>query len=134
MAKFKVIVSDPQTGTSKVIEVEEARAVPFLGKKIGETMDGAIIDMPATKLQIMGGSDKDGVPMKPNVHGGVRRKVVLSNGIGFNAKRDGERRRKAVRGNTITDEIVQINIKIIEQPNKPKTAEATPEVPATTAQ
>jgi len=97
-------------------------------------MDGAIIDMPATKLQIMGGSDKDGVPMKPNVHGGVRRKVVLSNGIGFNAKRDGERRRKAVRGNTITDEIVQINIKIIEQPNKPKTAEATPEVPATTAQ
>jgi small subunit ribosomal protein S6e len=134
MAKFKVIVSDPQTGTSKVIEVEEARAVPFLGKKIGETMDGAIIDMPATKLQIMGGSDNDGVPMKPNVHGGVRRKVVLSNGIGFNAKRDGERRRKAVRGNTITDEIVQINIKIIEQPNKPKTAEATPEVPATTAQ
>ncbi len=134
MAKFKVIVSDPQTGTSKVIEVEEARAVPFLGKKIGETMDGAIIDMPATKLQIMGGSDKDGVPMKPNVHGGVRRKVVLSNGIGFNAKRDGERRRKAVRGNTITDEIVQINIKIIEQPNKPKTAEATPEAPATTAQ
>jgi small subunit ribosomal protein S6e len=133
MAKFKVIVSDPQTGTSKVVEVEEARAVPFIGKKIGETMDGAVVDLPATKLQIMGGSDKDGVPMKPNVHGGVRRKVVLSDGVGFNAKRGGERRRKAVRGNTITDEIVQINIKIVEQPNKPK-AEAKSEAPATTAQ
>jgi len=134
MAKFKVIVSDPQTGTSNVVEVEEARAVPFIGKKIGETIDGSVVDLPATKLQIMGGSDKDGVPMKPNVHGGVRRKVVLSKGIGFNAKREGERRRKAVRGNTITDEIVQINIKIIEQPNKPKAAETKSEAQATTAQ
>jgi len=134
MAKFKVIVSDPQTGTSKVVEVEEARAVPFIGRKIGETMDGAVVDLPATKLQILGGSDKDGVPMKPNVHGGIRRKVVLSNGVGFNGKRDGERRRKAVRGNTITDEIVQINIKIVEQPNKPKAAETKSEAPATTAQ
>jgi small subunit ribosomal protein S6e len=129
MAKFKVIVSDPQAGTSKVVEVEEARAVPFIGRKIGETIDGAVVDLPATKLQIMGGSDKDGVPMKPNVHGGVRRKVVLSDGIGFNAKRGGERRRKAVRGNTITDEIVQINVKIIEQVGKPKS-----EAPTTTAQ
>ncbi len=120
MAKFKVIVSDPQTGTSKVQELEEARAAPFIGRKIGETMDGAVVDMPATKLQILGGSDKDGVPMRPNVHGGVRRNVVLSEGVGFNAKRGGERRRKAVRGNIITDEIVQINLKVIEQPNKPK--------------
>ncbi len=123
MAKFKVIVSDPQAGTSKVIEVEEARAAPFIGRKIGETMDGAIVDMPATKIQILGGSDKDGVPMRPNVHGGVRRKVVLSGGVGFNAKKDGERKRKAVRGNIITDEIVQINMKIVDQPAKPKETE-----------
>ena len=131
MAKFKVIVSDPLTGTSKVVEVEEARAAPFIGRKIGETMDGAVVDLPATKLQIMGGSDKDGVPMKPNVHGGVRRKVVLSKGIGFDAKKSGERKRKAVRGNTVTDEIVQINVKIIEQPNKPKAAEAKQETSTT---
>jgi len=134
MAKFKVIISDPQTGTSKVVEVEEARAAPFIGKKIGETMDGALVDLPAHKLQIMGGSDKDGVPMKPNVHGGVRRKIILGGGVGFNAKKKGERRRKAVRGNIITDEIVQINIKIVEQPSKPKTAEAKSEAPATTPQ
>lgn len=134
MAKFKLIVSDPQTGTSKVVEVEEARAVPFIGRKIGETMDGAVVDLPAHKLQIMGGSDKDGVPMKPNVHGGVRRKVVLGGGVGFNATKGGERKRKAVRGNTVTDEIVQINMKIVEQPAKPKAAEAKPEAPATTPQ
>jgi small subunit ribosomal protein S6e len=120
MAKFKVIVSDPETGTSKVVELEEARAAPFIGRRIGETMDGSVVDLPAHKIQLRGGSDKDGVPMIANVHGGVRRKVVLSGGVGFKAKKSGERKRKAVRGNVITDDIVQINIKIVEQPKKPK--------------
>ncbi len=124
MAKFKVIVSDPQAGTSKVVEVEEARAAPFLGRKIGEIMDGAVVDMAGQKMQIKGGSDKDGVPMRPNVHGGVRRKVVLSGGVGFQAKRKGGRKRKAVRGNIVTDEIVQINMKLVDQPPKPKEATA----------
>jgi len=130
MAKFKVIVSDPEAGTSKVVELEEARAVPLIGRKIGETVDGAVVDLPAHKLQIMGGSDRDGVPMRPSVHGGVRRKVVLSGGSGFNPQDKGERRRKTVRGNVITDEIVQINTKIIEKPKKPaagKTEQASQE-------
>jgi small subunit ribosomal protein S6e len=84
MAKFKVIVSDPETGTSKVVELEETRAAPFIGRKIGEAVDGAVVDLPAHKLRITGGSDRDGVPMRPNVHGGVRRNVVLSGGVGFN--------------------------------------------------
>ncbi len=113
MAKFKVIVSDPETGTSKVVELEEARAVPLIGRKIGETVDGAVVDLPAHKLQIMGGSDKDGVPMRSNVHGGVRRRVILSGGAGFNPQSKGARKRKTVRGNVITDEIVQINTKIV---------------------
>jgi small subunit ribosomal protein S6e len=124
MAKFKVIVSDPETGTSKVVELEESRATPLIGRRIGEVVDGAIVDLPAHKLQIVGGSDKDGVPMRPSVHGGVRRRVVLSGGVGFNPHDSGERRRKAVRGNVITDEIVQINMKIVEKPKKPKESKA----------
>jgi small subunit ribosomal protein S6e len=125
MAKYKIIVSDPQTGTSKVVEIEEARAAPFIGRKLGETLDGSAVDLPAHTVQILGGSDKDGVPMLGNVHGGVRRRVVLSGGAGFNPKKKGERRRKTVRGNIITDEIVQINMKIVERPAKP--AESKPE-------
>jgi small subunit ribosomal protein S6e len=116
MAKFKVIVSDPQAGTSKVIELEEARAAPFIGRRVGETMDGSVVDLPAHTVQILGGSDKDGVPMRGNVHGGVRRRVVLSGGAGFSPKNSGERKRKTVRGNIITDEIAQINMKITERP------------------
>lgn len=122
MAKFKVIVSDPETGTSKVVELEEARAAPFIGRRMGETVDGSVVDLPAHKVQIMGGSDKDGVPMRSNVHGGVRRNVVLSGGAGFSPKSKGERKRKTVRGNVITDEIVQINMKTVEKPAKPTEA------------
>jgi small subunit ribosomal protein S6e len=127
MAKFKVIVSDPETGTSKVVELEESRAAPLVGRKISEVVDGAIVDLPAHKLKIVGGSDKDGVPMRPSVHGGVRRRVVLSGGVGFNPHNKGERKRKTVRGNVITDEIVQVNTKIVEKPKKP--AESKTETP-----
>jgi small subunit ribosomal protein S6e len=125
MAKFKVIVSDPETGTSKSVELEEARASPFIGRRVSETLDGSVVDLPAHTVQIRGGSDKDGVPMRGNVHGGVRRRVVLSGGAGFSPKKRGERRRKTVRGNVITDEISQINMKIVERPAKP--AETKPE-------
>ena len=118
MAKFKVIISDPETGTSKAIELEESRAATFIGRKIREELDGAVVDLPAHKLQIMGGSDRDGVPMRSNVHGGVRRNVVLSGGVGFNPHAKGQRKRKTVRGDVITDDIVQINIKITEKPKK----------------
>jgi small subunit ribosomal protein S6e len=124
MAKFKVIVSDPQAGTSKVVEIEEARAAPFIGRRLGEIIDGSAVDLPAHTVQILGGSDKDGVPMLGNVHGGVRRRVVLSGGAGFKATKKGERKRKTVRGNIITDEIVQINMKIVERPAKPAEAKA----------
>jgi small subunit ribosomal protein S6e len=122
MAKFKVIVSDPETGTSKVVELQEARASPLIGKRIGEVMDGAAVDLPAHKIQIRGGSDKDGFPMRPSVHGGVRRSIVLSGGVGFNPTNEGMRRRKTIRGNVITDEIVQINAKIVEKPKQTKEA------------
>ena len=127
MAKFKVIVSDPKAGTSKVVELEEARAAPFIGRRLGEIIDGSVVDLPAHKVQILGGSDKDGVPMRGNVHGGVRRNVVLSGGAGFSPKNKGERKRKSVRGAVITDEIVQINMKIVERPATAKALEAKPE-------
>jgi small subunit ribosomal protein S6e len=122
MAKFKVIVSDPEAGTSKAVELEEARAAPLIGRKIGEVIDGSIIDQPGHKAQIMGGSDKDGFPMRPSVHGGVRRRIVLSGGVGFTPTNEGMRKRKTIRGNVITDEIVQINMKITEKPKQAKEA------------
>ena len=116
MAKFKIIISDPETGTSKTVELEETRAIPLIGRRIGETIDGAILGLVGHRVQITGGSDRDGFPMRPSVHGGVRRRVILSGGVGFNPQNEGQRERKTVRGNVITDEIVQVNTKIVEKP------------------
>jgi small subunit ribosomal protein S6e len=120
LAKFKIIISDPDSGTSKTVELEETRAIPLIGRRLGDVLDGAIVGLSGHKVQITGGSDKDGFPMRPNVHGGVRRKVILGGGVGFNSRDGEQRRRKMVRGNIITDEIVQINMKIMEKPKQAK--------------
>lgn len=124
MAKFKVIVSSPE-GTSKVVELEDTRAMPLIGRRIGETLDGSIVDLAGKKVQVTGGSDKDGFPMRPSVHGGVRRRILLSGGVGFNPENEGVRKRKTVRGNIITDEIVQVNLKVIEKTEKVKEPKET---------
>ena len=93
MAKFKIIVSDPETGKSRSVEVEGTRAVPLIGRRLGEVIDGSVVGMSGHKLQITGGSDKDGFPMRPNIHGGVRVSVILSEGVGFQPSQRGERQR-----------------------------------------
>lgn len=120
MAKFKVIVSDPEESRSKVVELEGARAVPLIGRRLGEIVDGSVVGLSGHKLQITGGSDRDGFPMRPNIHGGVRVSVIVSKGVGFHPQREGERQRKTLRGNVITEEIVQVNMKIVEKPKKPE--------------
>lgn len=120
MAKFKIIISDPETGKSRFVEVEGTQAVPLIGRKLGEVIDGSVVKMSGHKLKITGGSDKDGFPMRPNVHGGVRVRVILSEGVGFDPSQRGERQRKTLRGNVITEDIVQINMKTVEKPKKQK--------------
>ena len=60
--------------------------------------------------------------MRPNIHGGVRVGAILSEGVGFHSKNKGERKRKTVRGNVITDSIVQVNMKVVEKPKGKKAA------------
>jgi len=123
MAKFKIIISDPETGKSRFIEVEGTQAVPLIGRKLGEVIDGSVVKMSGHKLKVTGGSDKDGFPMRPNIHGGVRIGAILSEGVGFHPFQKGERQRKTLRGDTITEEIVQINMKVVEEPKKREKAE-----------
>ena len=122
MASFKLVISSPD-GSGKTVNVEGARAQPLIGRRVGEILDGAIAGVDGNLL-ITGGSDKDGFPVRRDVHGGARRAIILSGGAGFHPTRKGERRRKAVCGNVITDNLIQINMKVIPKPagnaTKPK--------------
>jgi len=108
---FKIVISDPKTKKAWQIEKE---AHGLLGLKIGDKFDGSLIDLSGFTLQITGGSDKDGFPMRPDLQGIVRKKVLLSKGPGFRSYKSGLRKRKYVRGNTVSDSIVQINVKVVE--------------------
>jgi len=110
---FKLVVSDPKTGRSISKELKDQLAQPLLGLKIGDIFDAEMIGIPG-KIKITGGSDKAGFPMRADVLGGVKKYVLLTKGIGLRKVERGERRRKLVRGNTITDEIYQVNAILVE--------------------
>ncbi|MCD6480174.1 30S ribosomal protein S6e [Candidatus Bathyarchaeota archaeon] len=109
-------ISDPETGTTKKVEIDEDRMRVLIGRRIGEIIDGAVAGMPGYKLQLTGGCDRDGFPMRPDIHGGVKVKILLSDGPGYRPRRKGERRKKTVRGNTVTPETTFLNLKIVEKP------------------
>ncbi|MEM2759224.1 MAG: 30S ribosomal protein S6e [Nitrososphaerales archaeon] len=108
MASFKLIVANPKNGKSTTYELKDKQAQPLLGLKIGDVFDATVLGVEG-KIKITGGSDKSGVPMRHDVHGGVKRYVLLAKGVGLQSVKEGERKRKLVRGNVITDEIYQIN-------------------------
>ncbi len=124
-----LIISDPETGTSQKVEIEDARMAPIMGRRIGEVIDGTVADLAGYKIQLTGGTDKDGIPMRPDVHGGVKARIVLSGGVGYKPKNKGERKRVVVRGNTVSVDTTFLNFKIVEKPKgrKKKAKEPKPE-------
>lgn len=113
---FKLVISEGEK--SHQVEVEAAESKKLNGLSIGEEFDASLVGLTGYKLKITGGSDKNGFPMKKDVDGSRRIKSLLSGGIGFNPKRDGQRRRKTVRGNTVSDDIVQINTVVTQKGEK----------------
>lgn len=113
MAQFKVIISDSK-GRSQAQELKDTAAQPFLGSKIGDSIDSSTVGISGGKIRITGGSDRSGTPMRPDIHGGVKKYVLLSKGIGMRDVKEGNRIRKLVRGNLITEEIYQLNCMLID--------------------
>lgn len=112
-------MADPETGKSHSVEAREPAARKLIGLRIGDKFDGDIVGLPGYELQITGGSDKDGFPMRADISGSGRTSVLLAGGPGFLPRRRGERRRKRVRGSRISDAIVQVNAKVVKRGEKP---------------
>ena len=82
-------------------------------------------------IEITGGSDLTGTPMRGDLHGGGRKKVLVSPSTGFKGHKivkkkggryrytyDGLRKRRAFRGNVISSDTRQINLKVVESGSK----------------
>ena len=121
-----LIVSNPADGTSQRVELDDQQLRALYGTRIGQVVEGAVAGMQGYKIKLTGGTDKDGIPMRPDVHGSAKARVVLSGGVGYKPKSDGEKKRKVVRGNNVSAETTFLNFTIVEAPKGKKKAKKEP--------
>jgi small subunit ribosomal protein S6e len=118
LVEFKTVISDPRSGKTYQWDVTGHHANSLVGKRIGDEVDGIFVNLPGYKLVVTGGSDQDGFPMRKDIPGPRRRKILITEGIGFHPDDKGVRKRKTIRGNTISPDTVQINMKITTHGSK----------------
>ncbi|MBI5872487.1 30S ribosomal protein S6e [archaeon] len=117
MVEFKFVINDVKTGKS-IQKVMDGSA--FLGKRIGEKVSGHPFGLGDYELQITGGSDYAGFPMRADIQGIGRKKALLTAGAGLKSKgRKGRKARKTVAGNTIHEKTAQVNLKVIKYGEAP---------------
>lgn len=119
--EFKVNFGDPKSGKTvkKVVSGEQAEF--FLKKRIGEKVKGDDFGFAGYEFEITGGSDYCGFPMRKDVRGKQRKRILIVSGIGIRKHkktRKGRKTRKTVAGNTIYSKTAQINLKILKHGSK----------------
>lgn len=114
MAEAKIVIGDKE-GKSYQTTTELAG---LINKKIGDKISN-LPNLSGYDFELTGGSDKAGFPMRRDAEGPGRRRLLLTSGPGVHIKRSGMKKRKTVRGNTISLDTAQINLKVITQGKKP---------------
>ncbi|MFH2021568.1 MAG: 30S ribosomal protein S6e [archaeon] len=119
MAEFKLVIGDKKTGKCLQVAVTGNNANALLGKKIGESIKGESFDMPGYEFEITGGADYCGFPMRKDLDGPVRKRIMITDGVGIRNERKGVRFRKTVCGNTVHEKITQVSMKVLKYGKKP---------------
>lgn len=109
---FKLNISEK--GKAWKVETESEFLV---GKSVGDKIQGKEIkpELEGYEFQITGGSDMAGFPLAKEVPGLALKSLLLTKGFGMRDNEEGVRRRKTVRGNTISAAVSQINLNVVKQ-------------------
>lgn len=119
IVRFQLNLADKNQSYKKEIDADSMTR-PFIGKNVGEEIEGDFFGFEGYKMKITGGSDRAGFPMSPSLVGGATKRILFGHKApGYKPNRKGKRRRKRVRGNVITEDIYQINLHILEKGKKP---------------
>lgn len=117
MVSFKLVIGNKGKCVQK--ELQETEAKLLLGKKIGDVINGDNIGFSGYEFQITGGSDYCGFPMRKDIEGFARKRILAVQGIGLKMKAKGIKTRKTVCGNTIHPKISQVNMKVMKEGSAP---------------
>lgn len=123
MVNFKLVIGT-KGGKCVQKELPEDVSKVFLGKRIGDAVSGDDFGLAGYEFTITGGSDYCGIPMRKDVDGFARRRILAISGVGLKKKANGIRVRKTVCGNTIHPKISQINLKVTKEGKEPLIAPA----------
>jgi small subunit ribosomal protein S6e len=116
---FKLVISDPEEGKAIQYELDDAKTNALVGKSVGDVIEGDVLGLPGYKLKITGGSDASGFPIRPDVHGSGKKRILIKGPPGFKSKRNGMAKRKTVRGRELNLDISQVNMRIEEKGSTP---------------
>ena len=110
----------------------EVEPVVLEGKSIGDKFSGKILrpELDGYEIEITGGTDFAGFPMQEKAEGIGLKRVLLTKGWGLHRKpkglkkkrskiQKGLRLRKTVRGKTISEKSMQINMSVLKEGKAP---------------
>ncbi|OAO17562.1 40S ribosomal protein S6 [Blastocystis sp. ATCC 50177/Nand II] len=89
-----------------------------MDKRISQEVEGDCLgdEFKGYIFRITGGNDKQGFPMKQGVLCNHRVRLLLADGMScYRARRDGERKRKSVRGCIVGSDICVLNLMIVKK-------------------
>jgi small subunit ribosomal protein S6e len=109
MAELKLVIGN-KDGKSYNKSIEDSSTL--IGRKIGDTVSGDLVDLAGYELKITGGSNDSGFPMRPGLDHTGKKKIYASSGIGINTKFKGTYIRKTVAGNTVGQKTSQLNLMV----------------------
>jgi len=122
---MKLNIANPPTGTQKKVEVDSADKLrPFFDKRMAQEVPGDSLgeEFKGYVFKIMGGQDKEGFPMKQGVLTNGRVRLLMHRGDpcfrGY-GRRNGERRRKSVRGCIVSQDLATLNLVVVRQGENP---------------
>jgi small subunit ribosomal protein S6e len=113
MVEMRMVIS--HKGVSRQFALKEEQVLKLKGVKLGQKIKGDDFGLEGYELELRGGSDKDGFPMRQDVHGAVRKGVILSTPPGYHPKNEGVRKRKLIKGGTIDTDIAQLNTVVVKE-------------------
>jgi len=112
-------VSYPATGAQKLIEIEDERKVRvFYEKRMGAEVEADSLgdEWKGYVVRIAGGNDKQGFPMKQGILTTGRVRLLFSRGHScYRERRDGERKRKSVRGCIVDSNLSVLALVVVKK-------------------